>query len=211
MLLGIPLFYLVTALVDRLLRPPVAGLWRMFFKDSTLFARHVLPLPIRLLLVAGATRWLLSALPLPLMLRQFGSNTATLLSIAALVWLAILLNREIEAYIARHFPRASGAAAQSLLRVARRSFDLLAIFAGVLVTLRHFDVNPTPALAGLGVGGIAVALAAQKTLENVIAGASLIFDQAVTTGDFLKMGEIQARWITSACGGLGFARSTGQL
>jgi len=189
-LLGIPLFYLVTALVDRLLRPPVAGLWRRVFKDSTLFARHILPLPIRLLLVAGATRWLLSALPLPLMLRQFGSSTATLFSIAALVWLAILLNREIEAYVARQFPRASGAAAQSLLRVARRGFDLLAIFAGVLVTLRHFDVNPTPALAGLGVGGIAVALAAQKTLENVIAGASLIFDQAVTTGDFLKMGEI---------------------
>jgi MscS family membrane protein len=46
-------------------------------------------------------------------------------------------------------------------------------------------------LAGLGVGGIAVALAAQKTLENIIAGASLIFDQAVRVGDFLKVGEIQ--------------------
>jgi MscS family membrane protein len=45
-------------------------------------------------------------------------------------------------------------------------------------------------LAGLGVGGIAVALAAQKTLENVIAGASLIFDQAVRVGDSLKMGDI---------------------
>jgi MscS family membrane protein len=50
-------------------------------------------------------------------------------------------------------------------------------------------VNLTPALAGLGVGGIAVALAAQKTLENVIAGASLIFDGAVNEGDFLKVGE----------------------
>ena len=90
----------------------------------------------------------------------------------------------------RRFPRASGAAAQSLVRVARRGVDLLVIFVGVLATLRHFGVDPTPALAGLGVGGIAVALAAQKTLENVIAGASLIFDQAVTTGDFLKMGEI---------------------
>src|SRR3954463_5107014 len=33
-------------------------------------------------------------------------------------------------------------------------------------------------------------LAAQKTLENIIAGASLIFDQAVRVGDFLKVGEI---------------------
>ena len=65
------------------------------------------------------------------------------------------------------------------------------IFAGLLATLRHFGVDATPALAGLGVGGIAVALAAQKTLENVIAGASLIFDQAVRVGDALKMGEVQ--------------------
>jgi MscS family membrane protein len=44
-------------------------------------------------------------------------------------------------------------------------------------------------LAGLGVGGIAVALAAQKTLENVIGGASIIFDGAVRVGDLLKVGE----------------------
>ena len=35
---------------------------------------------------------------------------------------------------------------------------------------------------------IAVALAAQKTLENVIGGFSLVFDKAVRVGDFLKLG-----------------------
>jgi MscS family membrane protein len=88
--------------------------------------------------------------------------------------------------------------------------DLLAIFVGVLATLRHFGVDPTPALAGLGVGGIAVALAAQKTLENVIAGASLIFDQAVTAGDFLKMGEISGTVDISACARPASVRSTGR-
>jgi hypothetical protein len=73
----------------------------------------------------------------------------------------------------------------------RRLADLLVIFSGVLILLRHYGIDPTPALAGLGVGGIAIALAAQKTLENVIAGASLIFDQAVRVGDFLKMGDVQ--------------------
>jgi len=60
----------------------------------------------------------------------------------------------------------------------------------VLVLFRYLNVDPTPALAGLGVGGIAVALAAQKTLENVIGGMSLIFDRALTEGDFLKVGDI---------------------
>ena len=66
---------------------------------------------------------------------------------------------------------------------------MVVLFAASLVILRNLGVNLTPALAGLGVGGIAVALAAQKTLENVIAGASLIFDGAVNEGDFLKVGE----------------------
>ena len=66
---------------------------------------------------------------------------------------------------------------------------MIVLFAASLVILRNLGVNLTPALAGLGVGGIAVALAAQKTLENVIAGASLIFDGAVNEGDFLKVGE----------------------
>jgi MscS family membrane protein len=69
-------------------------------------------------------------------------------------------------------------------------FDLLVIFVGMMAVLRRFGVDPTPALAGLGVGGIAVALAAQKTLENLVAGASLLFDQAVRVGDFMKMGDI---------------------
>jgi MscS family membrane protein len=189
-LLAVPVFYLVTVVLDRLLRPAVAGLWRRLFKESSVFQRRLLSAPVRLLMVAAATRWLLSSLPLPLLIRQFGSNAAILISIAALVWLAMLLIAEIEAYVIRAFPRARGGAAQSLVHVARRCVDLLVIFIGVLAALRHFGIDPTPALAGLGVGGIAIALAAQKTLENVIAGASLIFDQAVTTGDFLKMGEI---------------------
>ena len=103
-LLGIPLFYFATVLLDRLLRPLVAGLWRMLFKDSTLFEAHLLPMPVRLLLVAVGTRWLLSTLPLPLMLRQVGSNAAALLTIAALVWLVILFNRQFEARVIRRFP-----------------------------------------------------------------------------------------------------------
>src|SRR4029077_3588445 len=41
----------------------------------------------------------------------------------------------------------------------------------------------------LGIGGIAVALAAQKTLENVVGGVSIIVDHAVRVGDFLKLGD----------------------
>ena len=82
----------------------------------------------------------------------------------------------------------SGSAA--VLRLIRRVTNTLIFFAALLFTLYHFGINPTAALAGLGVGGIAVALAAQKTLENVIAGVSLIADQAIRVGDTLKLGDM---------------------
>ena len=63
------------------------------------------------------------------------------------------------------------------------------IAAGGLVALHYFGLDPTAALAGLGIGGIAVALAAQKTLENVIGGLSIIFDQAVRVGDSIKFAD----------------------
>jgi MscS family membrane protein len=78
----------------------------------------------------------------------------------------------------------------ALLRLGRRLADLVAIAVGVLVALAYFDIDPTAALAGLGIGGIAVALAAQKTLENVIGGLSIVFDNAVRVGDFVKVGDM---------------------
>ena len=189
-LLGLPVFYLLTHLLSLILTPLIGLLWGRLFKRSDLFRRDFLPPPARLLLLALAIRWLVYRVPLPLLARQFWTNLAGLITITGVVWLLILVNAEVERYIHRRFPRTTLSAAASLLRLGRRVVDLLVVFAGGIALLRHFSVDATPALAGLGVGGIAVALAAQKTLENVVAGASLIFDQALRVGDFLKMGDI---------------------
>jgi MscS family membrane protein len=189
-LLGLPVFYLLTHLLSRILTPLIGVLWGRLFKRSGLFRRDFLPPPARLLLLALAIRWLLYRVPLPLLARQFWTNLASVITITGIVWLLILVNGELERYVQRRFPRTNLSAATSLLRLGRRVVDLLVVFAGGIALLRYYGVDPTPALAGLGVGGIAIALAAQKTLENVVAGASLIFDQAVRVGDSLKMGDI---------------------
>jgi MscS family membrane protein len=188
-LLGVALLYGGTLLLERLVTPLVDFVRRILAGGSVV-SRSAVPVPARLLLLAIAIRWLLSDLPLSLLVRQFWISAASLIAVAAIAWLGILVTGELERVIHCRMPQANLPAASSLLRLARRAIDLLVIFVGLLATLWHFGVDPTPALAGLGVGGIAVALAAQKTLENVIAGASLIFDQAVRVGDFLKMGEI---------------------
>jgi MscS family membrane protein len=153
--------------------------------------RDFLPKPVLLLLLAFVIHWITSKVGLPLLARQFWSGTATVITIAASVWLLILFASWAEEYTGRRLRSRNHSGAISMLLLARWVFDLLVVFAGVLVTLHYFQVNATAALAGLGVGGIAVALAAQKTLENVIGGVSLIFDKAVCVGDVFKVGDTQ--------------------
>jgi MscS family membrane protein len=189
--LGLPALYVVTVLLNRALTPVMAWLGRRVSARVGGSIRNALPAPARLLIVSLAGRWLSLQLPLSLLVRQLLSNMAAVVGIVALAWLVILVNGEVERHVRRRLPPANYSAAVSLLRVGRRFVDLVVLLAAVLGMLRHFGVDPTPLLAGLGVGGIAVALAAQKTLENVIAGASLIIDQAVRVGDFLKVGDLQ--------------------
>jgi MscS family membrane protein len=105
------------------------------------------------------------------------------------VWSLLLLNGAAEGYFHRRLQASRYGEVVAMLRLARRAADVIAIAAGVLVMLHYIGVDPTAALAGLGIGGIAVALAAQKTLENVIGGLSIIFDKAVRVGDVLRLGE----------------------
>jgi len=189
-LVALALLYLATVVLNRVLTRLVASA-RGIPRDDARAPANVLPFAIRLLIITIATRWLVAYLPISLLVRVVVAMVTALVTITVVTWLLFLVNGAIERSVCRRIPRANLAAGVSLVRVGRRLLDLLVIFAAVLVALRRFGVNPTPVLAGLGVGGIAIALAAQKTLENVIAGASLIFDQAVRVGDSLKIGEIQ--------------------
>jgi len=186
---GMPLLYVLTGLLDRVLRLAVGIVRRRLTRKDTLPDPPLLRPPFRLLLVALVIRWLISKVPLPLLARQFWSTTALMIVVVACIWLLMLLNESCERFVVKSRRNLSGAA--SALRLIRRLIDGLILFAGLLFTLHHFGVNLTATLAGLGVGGIAVALAAQKTLENVIAGVSLIADQAVRVGDVLNLGDVQ--------------------
>jgi MscS family membrane protein len=180
--------YVLFGLLSRLIGLGVSACQHYLFHYAGLKNPQVLPPPIRLLLLAFSIYWLLSRIGLPLLARQFWSTTAFIIGIVACIWLLVLFNRWGERYLVARRPSLSGSAA--VLRLIRRGTNGLVFLAGLLFTLHHFGINPAATLAGLGVGGIAVALAAQKTLENLIAGVSLITDQAVRVGDTLKLGDV---------------------
>jgi MscS family membrane protein len=187
--LGLPLLYVLTGFLNRVFGPGAGGLRRRLLRNSNLKNPQIVPPPVRLLLVVVVIRWLLATVSLSLLARQFWSTTTLIITILACVWLLMLANAWGERYVLERLRSHALSGSASVLRLTRRLIDGIILFAALLFTLYHFGVNPTAALAGLGVGGIAVALAAQKTLENIVGGISLILDQVVRVGDTLKLGE----------------------
>jgi MscS family membrane protein len=146
------------------------------------------PGALRLIVLAIVIRVALGNFDIPFAERRFWAITTFLMGLVGLVWTIILLNAVGERYIYRNLNASKLGESLALLRLGRRVADVLVVTVGCLIVLTYFDFNVTTLLAGLGIGGIAVALAAQKTLENFIGGVSLVFDKAVRVGDFLRLG-----------------------
>ena len=69
-----------------------------------------------------------------------------------------------------------------------RRFATVGIYAlAALVSLELLGISVTPLVAGLGIGGLAVALAVQPTLSNFFAGSYLAGDRVVRSGDFVEL------------------------
>ncbi|MDY2586835.1 mechanosensitive ion channel family protein [Winogradskyella aquimaris] len=79
----------------------------------------------------------------------------------------------------------SGLSAISFIKNSAK-FTLIVI--AILIIFETLGFNVTAGIAALGVGGIALALGAQKTVENIVGGLSVVFDQPVSVGDFCKFG-----------------------
>ncbi len=76
----------------------------------------------------------------------------------------------------------------SVLPLLVRTVKIVVFSIAVLFVLDAWGYNTTTILAGLGVGGVAVALASQKTIENLFGGISVISDRPVLVGDVCQFG-----------------------
>jgi len=87
--------------------------------------------------------------------------------------------------------RAGHSGVQSLLLLAERVCKALLVLLAIFVVLTIVGVDTGTALAGVGLGGVAVALGAQKSVENLLGGVFLLSDRALAVGDFCTISDRQ--------------------
>ena len=107
----------------------------------------------------------------------------------ALAWVgAVAVEVLVERWRSRLDPRVR-AVSYSVLPLGKQALKAALFLIAILVVLSAWGYNTSTILAGLGVGGIAVALAAQKTIENLFGGISVIGDRPVLVGDVCRFGD----------------------
>lgn len=125
-----------------------------------------------------------AALSLPPRLR---GAVAIVGKLALLIQIAIWGGELIAAVFRRYFGRVrdggNSTTVEALSYVARLGLWLLII----LIGLESFGIHVTAIVAGLGIGGIAVALAVQNILGDVFAALSILFDKPFVVGDFIEV------------------------
>lgn len=72
-----------------------------------------------------------------------------------------------------------------LIPLVRKSLKLFVILAGVLFILQNLDFDITGLLAGISIGGLAIALAAQDTIKNLFGSFMIFVDRPFTIGDWI--------------------------
>jgi MscS family membrane protein len=144
--------------------------------------------PIWLLLSITVFRAAVEAIGGSVLVRLGITRLLAFLFFLAVAWLAADFVDVIAVRVKERLSPRQRAVSASVIPLFQRVAKIALFSVALLVTLSNWGYNTNAILAGLGVGGLAVALAAQKTLENLFGGLSVITDRPVLVGDFCKFG-----------------------
>ena len=147
-------------------------------------ARWPLGLSFAVAIFKGATL----ALGVSVVARELAGRWADIAAAVAIVWLLFTIVDHASNVV---MMRAAGRARQSAvsaIQLLRRLAKAVLVMFGLMIVLDIFGVDVTTWLAALGIGGLALALGAQKTIENLVGSVTLVADQPIRIGDFCRFG-----------------------
>ena len=192
--LVIPLSLLLVIAVARLLSRGLFAIMRPVFfwitGERGAARRAEITGPIRVIALSLAVSFWFSVTTLPLLARFTLGRLAVAFGIVGVAWLLMRFIDVGTQLAEARLRRANDLGGITIAQLIGRLGKVLTVLVAALTLLYIANVDLTTALAGLGIGGIAIALAAQKTIENLLGGIMIISDQPVRVGDFCRAGDV---------------------
>ncbi len=143
-----------------------------------------------LLLILRLMRLLIPPLQLPIGASAFVMYSLRIASIVLVVILLLRIVQILVTYWEHLTQRTESKLDEQLVPIASRLLQGIVILIGFIQLLNIFNVNVNALIAGLSIGGIALALAAQDTLKNLFGSVMVFLDRPFQVGDWINFGGV---------------------
>lgn len=126
--------------------------------------------------------------------RKIFNHTTDSFFTIAIAWLVIrVVDRVLASYRSKrtHLTEEKNELYDHVLPLSRKIIRFTLILITFIIIVHNFGYNVTSLVASLGIGGLAVALAAQELLKNVFGGITIITDRPFKLGDYVEINNFQ--------------------
>jgi MscS family membrane protein len=188
LLVAIPIAIVIGSAIVLLLAIP-RQLWLKFRNRPNLHSYSRMSRPLLVSFSALAHRVMAAYLGLPLLPRVYYYRTIAVVISIGFFWFLLRVASLTMQRLRIHAISSGRVGTGTLMVLADRLLRAVVIIAALLSILAIVGFNLTTVLAGLGIGGIAIAFAAQKTLENLFGGISVLADDVIRVGDYCRFAD----------------------
>jgi MscS family membrane protein len=147
--------------------------------------------PVGGLVIALVIAVIFPLLQFPVRVNQLASLGARVLAAISAVWLAYRLIDVFTEFLAGKAAETDTKLDDQLVPMARKSLKLFVALVGGIFILQNLNVNVGSLLAGLGLGGLAFALAAKDTVANFFGSIMIFIDKPFQIGDWIIIGDLE--------------------
>ncbi|SKB75668.1 MscS family membrane protein [Salegentibacter holothuriorum] len=184
------LSYFISLLIVSIIIYLLKKLWKKARHSPVAGIITTLKLPVKLYMAVWIFVSISRNLELSIILRQKFSAITITVGIAAILILLWRLSDFIGKITQEKMLLRGNPAGVSIVLFLQRAAKIAIVAFGIIAILGAVGIDVTTGLAALGIGGIALALGAQKTIENFVGSVTLIADRPIRVGDYCKVGEV---------------------
>ncbi|WP_417885543.1 mechanosensitive ion channel family protein [Zunongwangia sp.] len=165
-------------------------IWKKTGEEPFSIIIHALGLPVRLTISIWLWGYTAQLIGISILIRQKFSWISIIIGVIAILILFWRLTIFLSSYTERKLYSKGNISGVSVVLFLKRATKIAIVVIGIIIVLGVFGIDVTAGIAALGLGGIAIALGAQKTVENFVGSVTLIADQPIRVGDFCKVGDV---------------------
>ncbi len=161
----------------------------VFFVNNLFFA--AINKPLAVIFVLGGIYLGLVICQLPIAYQEHIDGGFTAVLSCLILWILVRLSDILMTVIGDKLSATNDKIALQFIPLLRRALRVLLLIVGVIFIVQNIGVDVGSLLAGLGIGGLAVALAAQESLANFFGALVLLVDRPFKINDWIKINSVE--------------------